>query len=490
MLRGVLASAGLLAASAAYAQPFPGQPYPASSAERNEKVEPAPPPAGPPESWFKRQPFEFDSNGWKLDIYGVVEWNLDLDSTRSFQEGPGNGLVARDGTYNAGVGRMIMTSRNSRIGFKMQVPTADGIKTTALFEGDFDGNQPASPPTGITEASYYTAGTFRIRYANVKLETDVVDVLVGQALNVFGGSPFFFPATSFNLGLPNMVFSRTPQFRVSKTIRTSPINVDIAVAALRPPQRDSEVPDGQGSLRLSLNNWKGLHTPAYTFTTVDPLAIGVSGVARRFKVDQFSATPNSQSTANGWGVSVDAFIPVIPVKSADDRANALTLNGSFTTGKGIADLYGMNGGITFPTLPAVAPATTGTAFAADIDPGLAVYDASGILHTIPWQTFMGGIQYYLPPSGRLFVSANYTQGESKGADNIVQVVGGATDATGAVNARAKTVYKKSQFMDANLFFDVTRAVRMVLAVQQIKQTYGDGVIGKNNRGLFCVYSQF
>src|ERR1700690_2359718 len=156
MLRGVLVSAGLLAASAAYAPPFPGQPYPASSAERNEKVEPAQPPAGPPESWFKRQPFEFDSNGWKLDIYGVVEWNLDLDSTRSFQEGPGNGLVAREGTYNASVGRMIMTPRNSRIGFKMQVPTPDGIKTPALFEGDFDGNQPASPPTGITEASYYT----------------------------------------------------------------------------------------------------------------------------------------------------------------------------------------------------------------------------------------------------------------------------------------------------------------------------------------------
>jgi hypothetical protein len=517
--RSCLVFFGLLAASAARAQTSPPAnaepvPEPAAAQEpakeapadevkgpsKNEaavSVSPAreayggaAPPAAPEESWFKRQPYEFTTNGWKLTVYGNLEFNVFHDNTRSYQEGPGNGLVAREGTYNNGVGRLIITSRNSRIGFKMEAPTADGIKTTALFEGDFDGNQPANPQMGITESSYYTAGTFRIRYANVKLESDVVDVLAGQALNLFGGSPFFFPCTAFNLGLPNEVFSRTPQLRIMKTIKGGAINVDVGIAALRPPQRDSEIPDGQGALRISLNNWKGLHTPAYAFTTVDPAAIGVSGAVRRFKVDQFAAVPTLQNKASGWGLSVDAFLPVIPVKDAFDRSNALTLNGSFTTGKGIADLYGMTGGVSFPTLPAVAPATTGTAFAADIDPGTAVYDSAGVLHTIPWQTFMAGFQYYLPPTGRLFVSANYTQGQSKGTDNIVDVVGGATDATGAANPRAKTVFKKSQYFDANLFFDVTRAVRTVVAYEQIKQTFGDNATATNKRFLFCLYYQF
>jgi hypothetical protein len=505
-----LVFSGLLAASAAYAQTPPPAaadpvPEPAKADAAAAAMPPAPVPAPPPpvenkpaDSWFKRQPFQFSSNGWKLSVYGNIEFNIFHDSTRSFQEGSGNNLVARDGTYNATEGRTIITSRNSRIGFRMEIPTTDGIKTTAMVEGDFPGNQPGNPPTGITEASFYTAGTFRMRYASVKLESDVVDVLAGQALNLFGQAPFFFPCTANNLGIPNEVFSRTPQLRISKTIKTDALNIDVGIAALRSPQRDSELPDGQGALRFSLNHWKGIQTPAYAFVTANPAAIGVSGVVRKFKVDPLGATAptvpmSTQSKATGWGVSVDAFLPVIPVKNSDDRANALSITGSFTTGKGISDLYGMNGGIsvTNPSIPMVAAMAGPPAVAAvpampllqNIDPGMAVYDTGGVLHVIPWQTFMAGFQYYLPPTGRLSISGNYSQGDSKGTDNIVDVVSGVMGAAGRV-------YKKSQYMDASIFFDVTASVRVAGSFQRIKQTYGDDVTGTNNRGEFNVYFQF
>ena len=521
-LRGCLVLSVLLTGAAARAQSTPTTPPPSEQPpEEAGKEAPgqeppkgeaaavavpaAPPPAPAPpvetkpgDSWFKRQPFEFNSNGWKLSVYGNIEFNIFHDSTRSFQEGSGNNLVAKDGTYSATEGRTIITARNSRIGFKMVIPEIDGIKTTAMYEGDFPGNQPGTPPATITEASYYTAGTFRMRYANVKLESAVVDVLVGQALNLFGQSPFFFPCTANNLGIPNEVFSRTPQVRIMKTIKTDAINVDVGIAALRPPQRDSETPDGQGALRFSLNNWKGLHTPAYAFTTADPAAIGISGVVRKFKVDPLAAaaptTPSSaQSKATGWGISLDAFLPIIPVKNADDRSNALTINGTFTTGKGIGDLYTMNGGfsVTNPSIPMVAAAVGPPATAAvpaiplvqDIDPGIAVYDTGGVLRLIPWQTFMVGIQYYLPPTGRLIVSGNYSQSDSKGSNNIVDVV------SGVAGAAAK-VYKKCQYFDANLFFDVTASFRVAASFQQIKQTYGDDVKGTNNRAEFNTYFQF
>jgi hypothetical protein len=495
-LRGVLVFSVLLAASVAHAQTAPAADAEPPKAEppKADTVpqtleEPRPP--GPPseskpeEPWFKRQAFEFNAGAWKFSAYGVVEFNTFNDSTRSFQEGSGNNLVARDGSYAASVGRTIMTARNSRIGFKMIIPTFEGIKTTGIVEGDFDGNQPSNPPT-LTEASFYTSATFRLRYANVKLESDVVDVLAGQALNLFGNSPYFFPCTTFQLGLPSMVFTRTPQLRISKTLRTKPVNVDIGVAGLRPPGRDSLYPDAQAALRLSINDWKGLHTPGYVFTTADPMAIGISGVARRFKVDQFASPPTTQSTDTGWGVSVDAFLPVIPVKDSDDRSNALSLTGSFTTGSGIADLYGMTGGITFPTLPAGQMGT----FTPDIDPGMVTYDSAGILHTIPWTTFMAGVQYYLPPSGRLFVSANYTQAQSTGTNNIVALVGGETLPSGMPNPRAATVIKQAQYFDVCLFFDITRTVRTSVSYQQIMQVYGDDTNASNRRFTFAMYYQF
>ena len=45
----------------------------------------------------------------------------------------------------------------------------------------------------------------------------------------------------------------------------------------------------------------------------------------------------------GWGVSVDGYLPILPAK-LDDRSNALTINGSYVKGEGIADLYtGLSG---------------------------------------------------------------------------------------------------------------------------------------------------
>ncbi len=499
-LRSALVVCGLLAVSAAHAQttnteppPEPGKEAPATpgKADTVPQTLEEPKPPGPPseskpeEPWFKRQAFEFNAGAWKFSAYGVVEFNVFNDSTRSFQEGSGNNLVARDGTYAAGVGRTIVTARNSRIGFKMIIPTFEGIKTTGIVEGDFDGSQPSNPPA-TSEATFYTSATFRLRYANVKMESGVVDVLAGQALNLFGNSPYFFPCTTFQLGLPSMVFTRTPQIRISKTIKTKPVNIDVGIAGLRPPGRDGTLPDAQAALRISINDWKGLHTPGYVFTTADPMAIGVSGVARRFKVDQFAGTPTTQSTDTGWGLSVDAFLPVIPVKDSDDRSNALSLTGSYTLGSGIADLYGMTGGITFPALPAGQMGT----FTADIDNGMVTYDSAGVLHTIPWTTFMAGIQYYLPPSGRLFVSANYTQAQSTGTGNIVDLVGGATLPSGMKNPRAATVIKQAQYFDACIFFDITRTVRISASYQQIAQVYGDDVNASNRRFTFATYYQF
>src|SRR5690606_23616767 len=112
-----------------------------------------------------------------------------------------------------------------------------------------------------------------------------------------------------------------------------PVGVDIAAAVTRPAHRDAEVPDARAGLRLKLNDYKGLQMPGNGEPDALPLAIGASGVVRQFKVDAFTPPPTqSSNSVTGWGMSIDALVPVIPVEDKYDRGNALTLVGAFTMG--------------------------------------------------------------------------------------------------------------------------------------------------------------
>lgn len=473
------------AAAAPTAEPPAPAPAPAPA-----KVEP--PPAVPARDLFFRQPNEIAKEGWKATIYGFVEFDGIYDTTRSFNEAEGSGLIQRtyvavknaDGSQTNYMnqlyhnGRAQFTARNSRIGVKVAAPEFDGMRPSAALEVDFM----ASPSSGIgapgnvSEGSFYNNGVFRTRQAWLKFESDYIDLLAGQTYYLFGIQPSFQPCAVEYLGLPNMIFGRTPQIRLSHTFRTDPVNVEIAVGAMRPPQRDSNLPEGQGALKILINGWKGIHTPGSGGTTADPLAIGFSGAYRRFGVDTFMASPITSSTkVTGWGLAADLLLPIIPVTGPKDRGNALTLNGEFTIGAGDGDLInGTNGGSKMPTaLPVVAPATTGAPYTANVDNGMVVYDAAGNLRAIKWRTFIAGVQYYLPPSGRAFVSANYTQGNSS---NIVTV-----NADGSNNKTS--VITKSQYFDGNFFFDIVPAIRLGLTYHYAVQTYGDGNKPRNQRGM-------
>src|SRR5262249_33184828 len=151
--------------------------------------------------------------------------------------------------------------------------------------------------------------------------------------------------------------------------------------------RDGAAPDGQAAVRLLVNKWQGLHTTLATATNVDPLMVGVSSTLRRFDLPEFSATPRSGISALGWGVSVDAMVPLVPA-TARRKAYCLTATGSYVIGSGIADFYpGLTGGVTFPALPNPMNLTPAPAYTQNVDGGLALFDGSGNIHTINWQSF-------------------------------------------------------------------------------------------------------
>jgi hypothetical protein len=346
-----------------------------------------------------------------------------------------------------------------------------GVKGSAVLESDFFGNQPPN----VSQAAYFDSPTFRIRHAYLKLEDDIVDVLVGQTYYLFGWQNYFFPCTLEFLGLPNQAFGRTAQVRLAHTLETDAINIDLAVAALSPAQADSEVPDGNAGLRFSVNHWKGITTPGNGGTTALPFSLGVSGTVRQFKLNAFTPPPTQTSnTANGWGVSLDALVPIIPADGPDDRGNRLTITGSFLVGTGIGDLINATGGASFPTLPNPALANPPPLYTANIDNGLVTFDQTGVLHTIDWQSFMAGIQYYLPPTGRVIFSANYTEAFSKNMSRLFLKGGSEIELL-------SRVARRSRYADANLFWDVTPAVRVGASFQYTTTEYVDGETPRNLR---------
>jgi hypothetical protein len=462
----------------------------------------------PVDPWFVRPPIVVPFGGqWKATIYGFAEADMMVDSTRSFNDGLNANVVAHDQTQAGDNMRTQFTIRNSRLGFKVEAPAFGGIRSSGVLEFDLFGNQPSINAGGgspgqaagagnTTEGAYFNNAALRVRHAYVNFEDDVVDVLAGQTYYLLGWQNYFLAASCGFLGLPNELFNRTVQIRLSHTFASRSASIDVAAAAARPVQRDSAVPDGEGGLRLRINRWKAMTTPGSGGTGAQAAALGVSGLVRSLRVNPYAPLPAPPIPLTGWAVAANVLLPIIAVKDSTDRGNALTVTGEFVTGTGDADQYtGMTAGATMPNaypLPPDTPQTyAGTAmpmnaagaaplvglpYTPNIDPGLVAFDTNGRLHTIDWQSFLVGVQYYLPPTGRVFVTVNYSRAHS---DNIANIFHPGLNNYPWANAAG--VFQTSWYVDGNIFLDVTPAARVGLSYQRVTQALADGTNAYNNR---------
>jgi len=511
----LIVGTGLLVASAAHAQSN-DKPPPESAEQRSQELNPpiALPTRrttvlAPVNPWFVRPPLVVtagDASQWKLTIYGFAEADMMGDSTRSFNDGLNDNVIAHNQTQEGNNTRLQFSIRNSRLGFKAEAPEFGGVRASALLEFDLFDNQPSinsgggssgqAPGSGdTTEAAYFNNAAPRIRHAYVKFEDDFVDLLAGQAYHLLGWQNYFFGATCGFLGMPNALFNRTVQLRLSHTFTSDPVNLEVAAAAFRPVQRDSATPDGEGGLRLAVNHWKGITTPGSGGTGALPASIGVSGLVRSFRVNPYAPLPAPPIPLTGWALAGDLLLPIIPVKDSTDRGNALTVTAEFVTGTGDADQYtGMTAGATMPNVSPLSvdtpinamgtavPQTMGAAplvgapYTPDVDPGLVAFDSNGLLRTINWQTFIVGFQYYLPPTGRLFISGNYSRADSNNIASLYH-----PDSTRQPWVNSGGVFKSSWYVDGNIFFDILPTARVGLSFQRVTQAMADGTTAYNNR---------
>ena len=398
-------------------------------------------------------------------LYGFVEVHGMYDTTQSFGDSPNNAQVARPDTYAGEHSRLQFSVRDARFGFRFKGPDiSPTVHTSANLEMDFF----APLPTGASEAATFDNSPLRVRHANFKIETPIVDILVGQYWDLFGWQPLYVAPTVQYSGVPGNLFGRTAQLRVSKTLKYGGVTLESAVAALRPPQRDAAVPEGQIGLRLSLDDWIAVQTIYSSTTLVSPLSLAVTGTIRKLAVKEHAAAPVEENTAFGRGLAVGVFIPILKGTKAK-KGNSLALHGELATGEGIADLFtGLVGGVDHAPLPSPDPATPAPTFAPNIDPGIAVYDAEGDLQLVQWTTFLVGAQYTLPGlDGKVFTAVNFARTMSSNAKDL---------------GDPAKVREKEDWFDVCLWVDPVKPLRFGIKYSYFDDTYADGERGINHRG--------
>jgi hypothetical protein len=411
----------------------------------------------------------WDAGDWKLTFYGYAALNAMYDSTQSFGQGIHNNLIQRQGTFAGDNDQFQMSVRDSRFGFKVGAPPAGDVKASATMEMDFNGLQPVE----FTEHDRQVMNPIRMRHYYMLVETPVLDVLAGQYFDVLGwGGKGFFPNTLAFLGLTGEVYHRQAQLRLSKTLNGETLGVEAAAAASRAAHKAAGIPDFQAGLRFMLNSWTGARAQGYGQPGIGPLALGVSGIVRRFEVAEFLPTPGTARSATGVGYAINAFVPVIPAKSPEKRANALSLIGEYSDGEGIGDLYTeLSGGLMFPTMPnPAAQQSQPPTYPQNIDSGFVTFDGNGSLKKVKWQGFVANLQYYLPiADGKVWVAGSISQVHSS-------------------NLRALTplpsrggIYTRSSYADVSLFVALTKQLQVGAAFQSVTQKFADGVSAKNYR---------
>src|SRR5262245_31657559 len=280
---GVAAVSFLFVSTARAAQdqdeaPTEEEPAPPPKAER---LPPAPPPVPNVSLSPEGSPPVQPGCDWDTTFDGFAEFDIFHDSTQSFIDASSNVSVQRPNTIPGDNGQTQFTPRNSRIGMKLEATPYNGMLATAQAEMDFYGNQ---PPTA-TEGAIYTNAPIRMRHYFLKLQNPVVDVLAGQYHDLFAwGGSGFYPNTVAFLATFGEVYHRNPQLRLSKTLRSTAVDIEVALAAVRPVGREGEIPDGEAGIRIALNGWRGVRAQGSGPPDTGPLQIGVSGIGRAFRV--------------------------------------------------------------------------------------------------------------------------------------------------------------------------------------------------------------
>ncbi len=403
----------------------------------------------------------FEKDSWRFSVAGFVEMDAFVDTTRSFLEVEGNTPVVRADITAGKTGRTQYSVRNSRLAFEIGAPKLGGWTSNATFEFDFLGFNPDPPALSNTENSFMASPTFRARqlYVNAKND-DGWEAIVGQYWSLLGWQPYYFSSHADVAPLSGTLYARSAQLRGMKTFDFGGGNsLQLALATSRPPQRDAQLPELDGGLRVTLGERKA----GYTTSTTGPrvlrqLSIGISGTAREFETPRTGGQVGEVSYFPGLALALDAYVPLwaaSPDSTLPGNTVSFVVEG--TVGRGYGDL-----------LPGWSGNLSTNAGGGNLDAGIGGQDSLGNFRLIEMRTASGSLQYQLPDSCRTWFSAGYGQVFS-------------TNAGLFVGGNGLKVYTRSETYFVNTFHDLAEHLRIALEYTFASTSYTDGPVAHNHR---------
>ncbi len=425
----------------------------------------------------------------KVEIHGFAETDAIVDDTRSFTEVVGNAAVVRPGSFAGDNGWSQLSMRNSRIAL-LATSDVEGWKAKGYIEADFLGYDPApayaSAPASAagtnSEINFYVAPTLRLRHAYLDLQKDGWDIMAGQYWTLFGWNMDYVLASVDVQPVMGTLYERTPRIGVMKTIgNANDMQVQIAVDAERPEQKDSGLPNLNAGLRFVLNSWKGRFSYATGAASTRALSVGISATERNYVwplADTAAASNVNFLLNNVWGqsVAVDALIPLLPFEEGKDNPSAV-VTGEWTMGSGYADaLNGYTGGQSAMASSGVFP---------NMDAGIAGFDTNGNFTLIQEQSFNGQLQIHLPPSIGTFLTVGYGETFSP---NVSGLTGAAVNGTTVSGANQLKLYNDDMCMFANVMQDISPNIRVGVEYARFDTHYSNSpaAYGGTNAGYDAI----
>jgi len=414
-----------------------------------------------------------EKKGPAVEIHGFAETDVINDSTQSFVETVGNGAVSKNGSVAGDNGWTQFSLRNSRIQLLGQAEV-DGWKTKGLVEADFIGYDQGpgygseyasnglgyealtAAPADNSEYKFYTQPTLRLRHAYLDAQKDGWDILVGQYWTLLGWNSEYVLSTVTEQPVMGPIYERIPQVRVGKTIDVDKdFHVQLAVAAEKPDEIASQVPNLLGGVRFVLDDLKGRFCAATGAQKLQPLSLGFSVRNSEIAWENDSISKYSlDETMWGTAVAVDLLVPVLPAAEGKDDPSVV-ITAECTDGAGDTDAF--NGG-GFSGLNSLALANG----SANLDGGIAGYGTAGDLQLVQLQTLTAQIQISLPPSIGTIVTAGYGEIYSPNDGGLGVVKQGAVTTGTATTALTTATYNDDACLFVNVMQDFTPAVRVGL----------------------------
>lgn len=408
---------------------------------------------------------------WRTEMSGFIEADYAHDTRTSFLESAGNFPVRGIDTPTGQSGRNALSLRNSRIGFTLLPPGQETWKPKLYVEFDLLGNR-SSWAIGRSKDTYFNDPSLRFRHYYASIEHEGWQLFTGQYWTLFGWGPTYFVTTVSVAPGPGVIYQRTKQINVIKSLVDGDHLTQIGFAFEHASQKAGGVPNLEAGAKYAYRGLtSGFASPSGD-VKAEPLSFALSATMRKFAVGATNSTSQNMQRMNAYAGALDLMLPILPSPDGKSTSNTLTLTAETSTGNGYGDAFpGWTANL--PLFPD-STATENTY----LNQGQGGFEGNGRFHLFQLFTWNTQLQYHFPGELKLFMTLGHSELNSNNVAGL-----------GPVHPNFAP-YSKAAMDFINLFHDFSNELRAAVEYGKFRTRYVDSTQLMSERYQATIYYRF